>query len=252
MNLLFFNKIMKIESFFIILSNQFKMNIKLVLLLLIFSTVTVHINLSAQDKTLPESEYSHLKTFKQKTNQYSSKVRHFSLLLGYHRTSFLNPTFDQNIGNIYNHKFGMNLTTRIEYFPLIFDVTAFTEDIGTSLNGVEGSLSYAFTFLPKNSYITWVPYFGAGYQYSFLNGSLNTSSPLIKGGMMVNLGEKKEFILSGEFKQSLPLSNERTFTQYSINMGFRGETLKKIGKITGVTTCIGASILGILILASLE
>jgi len=192
------------------------------------------LNLKGQNNLkLPVNKYNDNYTFKQKTNKYFNSVHRFSVLLGYQRTNFLNPDFEINLDSAYNHIYGLNLTTRLEYYPLIIDLSGFYEDFGTNFNGIEGSLSWALDVLPKKSYIKFVPYVGGGYQHSFSRGVFNLSKPILKGGLMLNIGSANEFIINGEFKQAFPLSHEDTYTQYSLNLGLRGEALGKAGSIAG-------------------
>jgi len=218
--------------------NFFKMK---QIFIIIFFVCVSGIILAQKLNELPVQKYMEHKTFNQITKKYTNNVPRFSVLMGYYRNNFLNPDFEINLDTAYNYLYGLNLNTRLEYFPLIFDLGwfySFYEDFSSDFSGLEGSVSYAFTFLPENSYITWVPYFGGGYQHTFSNRKWSVSNPIVKGGLMINIGEASEFILNGEFKQSLPLSRENTYNQFSINMGFRGKTLATVGKVTGTVALL--------------
>ncbi len=166
---------------------------------------------------------------------------------GYHETNFLNTAFQTNVanGNI-TKKWGNTVNLKITgTFPVLIDLGYFSSQFTVSdlagwqnsdttkvrHRGGEAALSLAL--LSKTKF--FVPYVGAGYQYSqlytgpplievegeenleIIEMAKNTSSPIYKFGIMLNFNASS---FSVEYKHSA-FNDDFPFYQLSANIGFK-------------------------------
>lgn len=148
--------------------------------------------LKKQDKT-----YSNLELPNNEYNGRTSKLVRFNLMphfsgisLGYHRNSFLNKTFGENLDKNYiNRKFGTYIGADFGFTfitPLNFNITHFKSNYSYNLpnglsksksnySGWEFSLSkgFGFTNLPLLNRIIPTSYFGIGYHFA----NIDTKEP---------------------------------------------------------------------------
>jgi hypothetical protein len=172
------------------------------------------------------------------------RQRGYSVSFGYHTANFLSSSFRNYVkdGNI-KRQFGMVLNYRITaLYPLMFDLEWFSsrfsvnnlpnwpnnDSIKVRHRGIEVS-----ALLPLVSNKTITPYYGAGYQFSqLLSGlpfiksdnvdysnisemKLNTSGLIVKGGIMINMGNAT---LSFDYKRSV-FNKKSPYEQFAIKLG---------------------------------
>ncbi len=165
---------------------------------------------------------------------------------GYNQTYFLNSTFKTNLddGRIKN-SFGASASLRLIYlYPIMFDIGYFSsqfeiEDLPGWTNEDQkvrhrgGEAAMLISLLSKTRY--FIPYIGAGYQYSQLyvgpplikdsnedysnivEMATNTSSPIYKFGLMMNFNNMSYAV---EFKHSV-FNEQYPFYQIAANIGIR-------------------------------
>lgn len=162
--------------------------------------------------------------------------KHFlSVSYAYHQTTLANTTFAERISNgSITRDYGHAATISYNLYPLEITATAFSSGFRThnlapfndnaaiTHQGIELSLDY----MPINIGSSVFPYIGAGYQLSQVYSaagsmtiegaaSINTSMPVVKGGLKVKLGN---LFLFGEYKQTFPL-NGSSYNSQQLSAG---------------------------------
>lgn len=166
---------------------------------------------------------------------------------GIHQTEFQNKAFKTNNNNeILQPEIGHSLNLRILHaYPLMIDIGWFSSQFSVTENTPNwnyadttrvkhrgGELSLNFPFMSLTRY--FIPYFGAGYQYSQLYvgpaifaleeekneipvKSVDTSCGIFKAGIMICF---RRLMFYGEYKHSL-FNSKSEFYQLSAGVGWR-------------------------------
>lgn len=142
-----------------------------------------------------------------------------SVAYGWHTTNFANATFKEYIANGgFSHDYGHAATIATTFFPIELSASLFSSNFSAhnlapfidnaviSHRGIELGINY----MPINIGTVFLPYIGAGYQFSQLysaaenltiGGAANTSTsmPMLKGGFKIKIDP---LYLFGEYKKA--------------------------------------------------
>lgn len=195
---------------------------------------------------IPENKYetsikykSHRKQLTEENKNGKIKIHRLGLL--YSNTTFHNSTFGQSLqsGTISN-TLGANLNYKVQMAKqIIGDVDILfqylpSEDYKFYQVGLEPSIG--FILIPFSYKLTkyFQPYATVGYQVSYIklmsasnpaifdaekDKTTNTSSPIWKAGLIVNLGNT--LYLNAHYKQSFLANQGRDFGSWGAGFGFR-------------------------------